>query len=117
MAYMSQEKKNELSPAIKAVLKKYNVKASISVMHHSTLVVTISESEFDIGEDYFRVNEYRIDSNYTGRLADFLSELKDAMMTGNHDNSDWMTDYHDVGWYVCIQFGRWNKPYRVLAAV
>jgi hypothetical protein len=34
----------------------------------------------------------------------------------NHDNSDIMTDYFDVGWYVNIYVGKWNKPYNVKAA-
>ena len=45
MAYVSQEKKSSLAPAIKAVLKKYKVKASIAVRNHSTLVVNIREGE------------------------------------------------------------------------
>ena len=48
MAYVSQEDKKNLAPAIKAVLKKYNVKASIAVRHHSTLVVNIKSSPIDI---------------------------------------------------------------------
>lgn len=114
MAHMNQERKNELAPAIKAVLKKYNVKASISVRHHSTLVVTIAEAPFEVSSDYIQVNEYHIDRNYTGEVAKFLIELRDAMMTGNHNRSDLMTDYFDVGWYVSINFGRWDKPYRQL---
>ena len=51
MAYMSQSLKKELAPAIKAVLKKYNVKGTIAVRHHSTLVVNIKEGALDfIGE-------------------------------------------------------------------
>ena len=48
MAYMSQERKKELAPAIKSVLKKYNMKGSISVRHYSTLVVTIKSGALDI---------------------------------------------------------------------
>jgi hypothetical protein len=33
------------------------------------------------------------------------------MNMGNHDNSDIMTDYFDVGWYVDVNIGLWNKPY------
>lgn len=113
MAHMNQEKKNALTPAIKSVCKKYGVKASVSVRHYSTLVVTISESPFEVG-DYVQVNHYIIDRNYEGDVAKFLLELRDAMMDGNHDNSDLMTDYYDVGWYVSITFGRWNKPHKQL---
>jgi hypothetical protein len=35
--------------------------------------------------------------------------------TGNHDNSDSQTDYFDVGWYVDVKVGKWNKPYIVEA--
>lgn len=114
MAYMNQEKKSKLAPAIKAVLKKYKAKGSISVHNHATLIVTISESPFEIKDDYIQVNDYYIDRDYSGKLARFLNELRDAMMTGNHDNSDVMTDYYDVGWYISINFGKWNKPYRQL---
>lgn len=58
MAYVSQEDKKNLAPAIKAVLKKYNVKASIAVRHHSTLVVNIKSSPLDI---ISAVNESQLD--------------------------------------------------------
>jgi hypothetical protein len=39
-----------------------------------------------------------------------------AMNDGNHDRSDIQTDYFDVGWYVDVNIGRWNKPYILEAA-
>jgi len=117
MAHMNQEKKSKLAPAIKAVFKKYGVKGSIGVRHYSTLVVKIAASPFDIGTDYRQVNEYWIEQNYEGEVRSFLLELRDAMMLGNHDRSDIQTDYFDVGWYVSINFGDWDKPHRVLQAV
>ena len=122
MAYMNQEKKAKLAPAIKAVLKKYNMKGSIAVRNYSTLVVNIKSGKLDIlanakknglnaNDDYIDVNTYWIDSHYTGEVKNFLLELKDAMMTGNHDRSDSQTDYFDVGWYIDINVGNWNKPY------
>ena len=35
------------------------------------------------------------------------------MMVGNHNNSDISTDYFDVGWYIDINIGKWDKPYEV----
>jgi hypothetical protein len=32
-------------------------------------------------------------------------------MEGNHDNSDIQSDYFDVGWYVEVNIGKWNKAY------
>jgi hypothetical protein len=37
------------------------------------------------------------------------------MMVGNHDKSDVMTDYFNVGWYIDINIGKWDKPYKVAA--
>lgn len=130
MAYMSQEHKKQLAPSIKAVLKKYGVKASIGVNHRSTLGVNIQSSKLDIignynanckeddkvNHDYMGVNEHWIDSSYTGVVRDFLNELKSAMMQGNHDDSDIMTDYFNVGWYIDINVGNWDKPYILLEA-
>jgi hypothetical protein len=115
MAYMSQDRKKELTPAIKAVLKKYNLKGSISVDNYSSLIVTISSGDIDFlkdsGRGHISVNTYWIADHFTGRAKDCLLELKAAMMTGNHDNSDIMTDYFDVGWYIDIKIGKWDKPY------
>ena len=113
MAYMNQERKAAMAPAIKAVLKKHGMKGSIGVQHHSTLVVTVSEGKIDFGVDCRTVNEYHIEHNYKNNKAAlaFLTELKSAMMVGNHDNSDAQSDYFDVGWYININIGKYNKPY------
>jgi len=115
MAYMSQENKKTLAPAIKSVLKEYNMKGSIGVDNHSTLVVNLKEGHIDFGSKNDSVNTYWIDSHYTGIAQQFLNELKDAMMAGNYNNSDIMTDYFDVGWYIEINVGKWNKEYNLTA--
>lgn len=47
MAYFSQERKKELSPLIKQVLKKYNMKWTMSVCHLSKFILTIRSWEID----------------------------------------------------------------------
>lgn len=112
MAYVSQEMKAQLAPAIKAVLAKYGMKASISVRHHSSLVVTIRSGRIDFGSNYIQVNEYWIDRNYTGEARDFLTELLQAMKGPNYFNEDdIMTDYFHRSHYTDIRVGRWDKPY------
>jgi len=54
MAYVSQEMKKELAPAIKALAKEYGYKVSLSVDHHMTLVAKIKGAE-DILEEYCEV--------------------------------------------------------------
>lgn len=121
MAYMSQENKAKLAPKIKEVLKKHGVKGSLSVRHHSTLVLTVKSGKIDFVKDYqgtrenfhYQVNTYHADKHFGGKSAKFLSEVIAAMKIGNHDNSDPMTDYFDVGWYVDVNIGHWNKPYEL----
>ena len=111
MAYMSQQKKKELLPDIKKVLARYNMKASLSVRNHSTLVCKIKSGPIDFLENDVSVNHYHIDKNYENVQRDFLIELRNAMSKGNWDKSDIMTDYHNVGWYIDIRIGDWQKEY------
>ncbi len=115
MAYMNQDKKRELAPAVKKVLKKYGVKGTLAVRHHSTLVVNLKSGKVNFGIDRAQVNPYWIKEHWEGDAQSFLMELKDAMMTGNHDRSDIQTDLVDVGWYIDINIGKWDKPYQVEA--
>ena len=115
MAYFSQEMKKARAPKIKEILKKYGMKGTLGVNHHSTFVLRLTEGPIDFGGDYVQVNHFHIDRFYEGKARDFLTEVKEAMMVGNHDNSDIMTDYFDVGWYVSIDAGKWNKPYKLTA--
>jgi len=132
MAYMSQENKKSLAPEIKAICKKYNVKATLAMRHMSTLILNIKSGEIDFlgpyNENLKRDCELR-GVEYTpathidllpwwaeraygpGKIVDFTKEVWAAMHKGNHDNSDVMTDYFDVGWYVDISVGQWDKPY------
>jgi len=117
MAYVSQQDKKELAPAIKKVLSKYGMKGSISIRHHSTLVVTLQSGAIDFkdyshGDGYIQVNTYHIDSHYSGKAKAFLNELLDAMKGPKYfNNDDAMTDYFHRSHYTDINVGRWNKPY------
>jgi hypothetical protein len=133
MAYMSQDRKAELAPAIKAALKKYGVKGSLAVRNHSTLVLNIKSGPIDfIGNlnkvcavapgadrygtyrpavDHIDVNPYHYQSHFDGKALAFLSAVMPVMNKGNHDNSDIQTDYFDIGWYIDVNIGAWNKPY------
>lgn len=118
MAHFSQERKAELSPAIKALCKEYGVKTSLGVDNYSTFVCNIWSSSIDFlgdsGADHIRVNDKHIESHYTGIAREFLLKLRELMMIGNYNNSDYYTDYFDVGWYIDINVGKWNKPYQLI---
>lgn len=136
MAYVSQDLKKNLAPTIKAILKKYNLKGTLAVRHHSTLVLNIKSGSIDFIENYnntvsqtsrylaspenFRkaegsidVNPYWYHDHFEGNALACLQEIMAAMNVGNHNNSDIQSDYFDVGWYVDVNVGQWNKPYVV----
>jgi hypothetical protein len=137
MAYINQETKAKMSPAVKAVCKKYDIKASLAIRHHSTLVLNVKSGSIDFigngndtsGKDpyqsargftpntsgYEQVNPYHYGSHYSGKAKKFISEVLAVMNKGNHDNSDPQTDYFDIGWYVNINIGKWDKAYEITA--
>ena len=122
MAYVSQELKSKIAPKVKAILKKYKVKGSLAVNHHSTLVLNIKEGALDMYKDFaksedaekfgIQVNPYWYKEHFSGKTKAFLSEVIPAMNDGNWDKSDIQSDYFNVGWYVSVNIGKWNKPYQ-----
>lgn len=120
MAWVSQELKAQLAPGIKAVLKKYGVKGTISVRDNRVLVVSIKTGSINfIGEytgrfpsDHFLLSGHS--DNFVGKSGAFLSELFNAMNNGNWDKSDIMTDYFNVGWYTDVKIGKWSAPYQYI---
>ena len=138
MAYISQQDKKELLPGIKKVLKTYNMKGTVSIRHHSTLIVTLTEGELDLikveneirKERHSRnpyLDLYLVDSTFNQSyhhlnkfveigehlVHDFYQNMFKAMK-GNKwfDKSDIMTDYHHIAYYCYIDVGRnKDKPY------
>lgn len=122
MAYMSQELKAKLAPTIKAICKKYGIKASLAVHNHSTLILNIKSGKIDfIGnfnqvtghnrQENLDINPHWYHDHFDGDALAFFKEIMPAMNNGNWDKSDMMTDYFNVGWYVDVNVGRWDTPY------
>jgi hypothetical protein len=133
MAFFTQAMKAERAPAITKIAKEYGIKLSMKVEHHSTFVITLNSGSLDFIGDYNKTqaaNVYYNDRDYSPaeylqlhrysdfnkcfsdqKIAEFLTKITAVAMQGNHDNSDIMTDYHDVGFYFYIHVGKWNKHY------
>jgi len=111
MAYINQEKKKELAPRIKHVLKKHGMKGTLSIDNYSTIRLTLKSGSIDFGTD--SINEYWYKDHFADNpeALGFLSEVIPALNVGNFDNSDIMTDYFHVGWYVDVNLGKYSKPY------
>ena len=58
---------------------------------------------------------YRMDKRFTGtEVAAIFANIVAALNIDNYDNSDPMTDYFDVGHYVTLQVGEYDKPFRYI---
>ena len=137
MAHMSQEHKAKLAPTIKAICKRYGIKATLAVRNHSTLMLTIKQGEIDFignsnqvcGNDHYQVargfkpntsgyesvNPYHYKSHFSGRALEFLQEVIPAMYGPDYfDHSDIQTDYFHCSHYIDVSIGRWNSPYALV---
>lgn len=136
MAYVSQEMKAKLAPAIKEICKRYGVKASLAVRNHSTLVLNIKQSGIDFIGNYnevcgskprpehlpfqpatksIDVNTYWFHEHFSGVAKTFLTEMVAAMKGPDFfDHSDIQTDYFHRSHYIDINIGQWNKPYALV---
>jgi hypothetical protein len=137
MAYISQESKKEKLLKLKPIFKKYGVRATLSIAHHSKLYLNIWESSIDFIGQY---NASRIENlkkyeenteffeasttaqietgmyndefeQFEGKAKQFLIEANTILQAGNFDESDAMTDYFHVGFYSAINIGNWEKPF------
>jgi len=138
MAFISQEDKKELMPGIKKVLKTFNMKGTVSINNHSTLIVTLSQGDLDLisVENKLRTTRhshnpdrdlYLVDSHFTEsyhhldkiievgehEVFNFYTALFKAMKGSKwFDKSDMMTDYCHIAYYCYIDVGRSKaKPY------
>lgn len=139
MAYMNQERKARIAKALKLAIPA-SWKYSLAVRHHSTIVLTIAAAPVDLlgqmkarsareaiehnHQDYLvdathaSLNPYhwRAHSDFDAETAAIFEAVFAALNDGNHDRSDPMTDYFDVGWYVDVTLGKWNKPFAYTGA-
>lgn len=135
MAYVSQEMKAKIAPAVKALLKKHGLKGSLSVRNHSTLVLTVNSGRIDFiknyndtcsvqprynqqvfnpARDHISVNPYWCHEHFSGAARDFVVAAVAALKGPDYfDHSDIQTDYFHCSHYVSVDIGRWNRPYTV----
>lgn len=124
MAYMNQTKKAAIAEELKKVVPQ-GWKYSLAVRHHSSIVMTIKSAPIDLlrcfaESDYYKhdtaksldVNVYHYKDWITDdEVREIFTQIVRALNLGNWDRSDLMTDYHDVGHYVDLLIGRWDKPF------
>lgn len=140
MAYVTEQIITKARTALKTLNKEYGVKATLSGKNSSTLYLTIAEGPIDFVDNYCKtvkancsmhdvdqtiawvqreqnisVNQYYLDSSFSGIALEYLEKAKAIMYADHWDKSDIMTDYFHCAYYVNINIGRWNKPYKFTA--
>jgi hypothetical protein len=128
MAYISKADKDAKAVELRALAKQYGIKATVARKHCYTIVLNIHGGKIDFygalkevdsnySKTYIQVNPYWVDDQFNKGVAhDFLTKALEIMNRVNHNNSDAMVDYFDVGWYIDINVGQWNKPYKLALA-
>lgn len=116
MAYMNQERKAKRAPVIKAILKKYGQKGSLSVRNYSTLALKVKDTagmfanEFANADDFAKkwglsVNVYWFEKHFEDnpKAVAMFKELTAAMYGDDYyDNTDAQIDYFDTSHYIDI---------------
>lgn len=137
MAYMNQERKALIAAQLKKVVPA-QWKYTLAVRNASTIVMTITQAPVDLIGECLRVsqkyesaskstsnerpsnldvNPYYLDRQFDGDLLVTMKKIMDCLnlrdVEGqqNWDKSDIMTDYFNVGWYVDLNIGSWNRPF------
>ena len=117
MAYISNEEISEKRKLIKKVFPKW--KFSIRNKHHSTLIVTILESDIDfnaiIKEDrgHETINEFYYKEHYKDfpEIVECLEKILNIMLKGNEIVSE-DSDYGSIpNFYVSLRIGEWDKKF------
>ena len=116
MAFINQEGKAKIAAALKPILAKYGMKGSLRVNNYTSISLTLMQGPIDFGSDKLQVNQYWIAHNFHGIAKQFLEEAYAAMKAANwYGDSDAMVDHFDTAYYVYVNVGRWDKPYKLAA--
>ena len=88
----------------------------------SSMSVSLMKGDFNPfttpeGENYLQLNNYYIDRDdrLTEEAKKVMIRAREIAQTYNWDNSDPMTDYFDVNYYLHMAIGKWDKPYEMVA--
>lgn len=107
MAYISTEQVAEIRSELKKQLPE--IKFSVVRHHFSNVTIAIMQAPYRFTEEnYKQLNHFFLDSY---NHSEILIKIKEIANRGNYDDSDSQTDYFDVGFYLNIHVGKYDKPF------
>lgn len=125
MAYISTAEVKEIRNELKETFPghKFSVKKGAG---NYSVDVTILAAPYDFssilnGNAYIDINEFCLDryGEFEGYFEKILQIIKTAPAKASgdvwYDNSDSMTDYFDIAFYIHVSVGQWNKPYQQIS--
>ena len=115
----------QVAAAIRDELKKIFPKCKFSVRkpHYGMISISLMSAPFPVLRDakcgHMQVNHFWIgnsknDELFTRRGVNLLKVVCGIPAKYNWDNSDLMTDYFDVNFYLSVEVGKWDKPYALV---
>ena len=129
---------NQIAKQTRETLKKEfpNCKFSVTVEKYSggrTMTIALMSGDFQAMENseswkdgYAQLNHYTLERDtressnscngalLTQKAWDVMKRANEIGQAENWDNSDSMTDYFDVNYYLDINIGKWNKRYQAI---
>lgn len=128
MAYVSEQIITKARTALKALNKEYGVKATISGKGSTDMCLTISEGKIDFIGNFCEntktnrrmhdtqqvIDWVHLESSFSGIALEYLDKAKAIMYADHWDKSDIQSDYFNCSFFVNINIGRWNKPYKLV---
>ena len=138
MAYISTDDVKHIRNELKKELPQY--KFSVVRDHHSSVTISLMKGPAFNDYEYFdrynnvtktanlsdgehhQINQFHLEDFYGKESAEILSKIDTISRTAPaknggkvwYNDSDIMTDYFDIAYYVHINVGKWNKPYEVV---
>lgn len=112
---MNQEMKKVIAARMKPVLKKYDVKGTLSVQNSMKIVLTIKHGAVDFVTDSvnnlfklqpwgYDINPYHYKAQFSGKTKEFLQEVHEALTSADYyNNTDVQSDYFDTAYYYGVK--------------
>lgn len=110
MAYISTERVAEIRSNLKAKFPQFKFSVRRNSGCHALTVSILSGPVRFSERNYCQLNHMRT-SHYEN--GDLLREMVAVAQEDNWNKSRIEEDYFDVGWYLHLEQGKWDKPYIV----
>lgn len=113
-AHISSEQIKEMREEIKRIAPEW--KFSLTNQDNIEVKLILRSAPFELlNEEFKNRNLISLKGNEFDGLPgiETLREIEGILNKGNHDNSDLSTDYFDVGWYVSVSVGEYERPFVV----